>query len=187
MRGPAAAKPGMTVTDFLRWHATRPETEHYELVDGEPIAMAPELSAHNRVKCLVWQSLRAAIRADGLPCEAFGDGLTVRIDERTAYEPDAVVHCGAPVPADAQEIPAPLIVVEVLSPTTKGRDTGLKLADYFRVPSIAHYLIVEATRPRVIHHRRRSNDTIDTRIITEGPLLLDPPGLPLTVADFYAW
>lgn len=180
-----APAPGMTVEAFLRWHETRPETEHYELRNGAVIAMAPELSAHNRIKCLVWLALRTGIRTSGLGCEAFGDGMTVRIDERTAYEPDAVVHCGDPVAADVREIPTPVLVVEVLSASTKGLDTGLKLGDYFRVPSLVHYLLVEAHRPRVIVHRRCQDGRIETRIVSEGVLRCDPPGFDVDIGAFY--
>jgi Uma2 family endonuclease len=54
-----------------------------------------------------------------LPGEALPDGMMVKIDEHTAYQPDAVVHCDQPLPDDAIIVPAPVIVVEVLSPTTK--------------------------------------------------------------------
>lgn len=179
--------PTMTVEDFLRWHDTRPETEHYELVEGEVVAMAPERSEHNQVKYLVWQALRAAVRAAEAACEVYGDGMTVRIDEHTAYEPDTVMHCGDPLPHGVQIIPNPILVVEVLSPSSKGRDAGIKLADYFRLPGLVHYLIVDAARPRVVHHRRRDAAVIETRTVTEGVLALEPPGLRVDVAAFYAW
>ena len=53
--------------------------------------------------------------------------------------------------ADAIAAENPVIIVEVLSPGTVSTDTGGKLADYFQVPSVAHYLIVHPTR-RVITH-----------------------------------
>jgi len=181
------APVGMTVDEFLRWHQTRPETEHYELCNGEVVAMAPELSRHAKVKAMVWATLRQGLKAAGLSCQAFPDGMTVRIDAYTAYEPDGLVHCGPKVADWVLEIPDPVVVVEVLSPTSRGRDTGIKLADYFRVPSIHHYLIVEAASPQVIHHRRRDDGRIDTRILTDGALSLDPPGVTVEIAGFYSF
>ena len=65
-------------------------------------------------------------------------------------------------------------------------DKGLKLAGYFRVPSIHHYLLVRADRRAVIHHRRRTDgEGIDTRILSEGVIHLDPPGLLVEVGRFY--
>lgn len=56
--------------------------------------------------------------ARGLPCHMLPDGMTVRVDEMTAYEPDALVYCGTKLSASDIEVPAPIIVVEVLSPLT---------------------------------------------------------------------
>ena len=108
------------------------------------------------------------------------------MDETTAYEPDALVYCGQKVAPTALEIPNPVIIVEVLSPSSKRIDVSLKLAGYFRLPSVAHYLIVDPTQPSIIHHARGSGDTILTRIVTDGTITLDPPGLELAVADIYS-
>ena len=110
----------------------------------------------------------------------------MKIDDHTAYEPDAVVHCGEKLADDAVIVAAPVIVVEVLSPRTATRDTGAKLADYFRVPSLRHYLIVRTDRPTVIHHRRGEGELIETRIVTSGALLLDPPGIALQLDRVYS-
>ena len=176
----AQPKPKMTVNEFLAWAEDRPG--RYELVDGEVVAMSPEQVRHARTKGLAYAALREAIRRAGLRCEAFPDGMTVRIDDRTAYEPDALVRCGPPLPDEAIEVPDPIIVIEVLSPSTSRHDTGTKLAGYFQVASVAHYLIVDPVRRRVIHHRRTAT-AIETQIAREGLLRLDPPGIELTLDD----
>jgi Uma2 family endonuclease len=175
----------MTVDEFLRWLEEGPEGARYELVAGEVVGMAPERAAHAFLKARVWRAFDDQIVERGLPCQALPDGMTVKVDERTAYEPDAAVHCGAPLADDAILVPEPVIVVEVLSPTTKARDAGAKLADYFRLPSVRHYLLVHTERPTVIHHRRDDDGTIRTRIATAGDLVLDPPGLTLELAQIY--
>ena len=111
--------------------------------------------------------------------------MTVEIDEHTTYEPDALVHCGDPLPDETVIVPAPVIVVEVLSPRTASRDVGAKLADYFRVPSVRHYLIARTDRPTIIHHRRGEGEEIITRVVTSGTFALDPPGLTLDLARIY--
>lgn len=174
----------MTVDEFLAWAMAQPEGS-FELVDGKVVAMAPERAAHARLKSEVWLALRDAIKSAGLPCEALPDGMTVKVDEHTAYEPDAQVHCGEALADDVVLVPAPVIVVEVLSPSTATRDTGAKLADYFRVASLRHYLIVRTDRPTVIHHRRGDGDLIETRIVTAGSLDLDPPGIALDLDRIY--
>jgi len=180
-----SSAPRMTVEQFLAWLEDGPEGARYELVAGEVVAMAPERAAHARLKARIWRALDDQIVAHGLSCEALPDGMTVKIDEHTAYEPDALVHCDQPLPDDAIIVPAPVIVVEVLSPTTKAHDAGAKLADYFRLPSVRHYLLVRTERPTVIHHRRADDGSIATRIVTAGALALDPPGLTLELAQIY--
>jgi Uma2 family endonuclease len=175
----------MTVDQFLSWAMAQPDGPRYELVDGQVVAMAPERAVHARRKARIWRALTDAVDGAGLPCEALPDGMTVKIDEHTAYVPDTIVHCGEALPDDTVIVPGPVIVVEVLSPSTATRDTGAKLADYFRLPSLRHYLIVRTDRPTVIHHRRGDGELIETRIVTSGAIDLDPPGITLTLAQIY--
>jgi Uma2 family endonuclease len=108
----------------------------------------------------------------------------VEIDADTDYEPDALVNCGAPLDPDSLAATNPVVVVEVLSPSTQAVDAGDKLADYFRVPSIRHVLLVRTRRREVVHHARLG-DRIEMRTLAEGALTLDPPGLTVQVAEFY--
>ena len=166
---------------FRRWCEAQPG--RYERVDGRIVAMAPERGAHLRVKGAVYKALDRAVAAAGVDCQALPDGATVETGE-SDYEPDALVNCGTPMADDAVAVPNPVIVVEVLSPGTAATDTGGKLADYFRVPSIAHYLIVHATRRTVTHHRR-SGGRIETLVVVDGPIAMEPPGLVITVEEIY--
>jgi Uma2 family endonuclease len=174
----------MNVDQYLVWAQSHPG--RYELRDGEVITRSPEGAGHAAVKYAVQVALLAGIRARGLPCHLLPDGMTVRVDETTAYEPDALVYCGTKLAASDIEVPAPMIVVEVLSPSTRRIDASAKLAGYFRVPSVAHYLIVDPNKPLVLHHARGSGDMILTHIVTQGTIELDPPGLAVALADIYA-
>jgi Uma2 family endonuclease len=170
----------MTADEFIAWAMEQPETEHYELAGGEVIAMAPERVTHSRAKYHITQRLIAAIDDAGVDCETFIGGLAVVVDSGTVYEPDVLVRCGTDLDGLTVRISDPVIVVEVLSRSTKGRDTGAKLADYFRLPSVRQYLIVRAEDRVIIHHARTEDGSIMTRILHEGPILLDPPGITLT-------
>jgi Uma2 family endonuclease len=156
-----------------------------ERVAGEVVLMAPERVRHNRVKFNVVLALREAIRAAGLPCEAFTDGVTIEVGEDTDYEPDAVVSCGDRLDDEAIAVPDPVIIVEVESASTRSVDAGGKLADYFRLASVQHYLIVRTRRQQVIHHRREG-ERIETRVVNDGILELDPPGIPVAIEAFYS-
>lgn len=170
----------MTVEEFLVWAENRPG--RHELVDGRVCAMAPERAGHARAKIKAQRALEDAVARAGLPCEAMGDGMTVRVDAHTAYEPDALVYCGTRLQRNDIVVPAPMIVVEVLSPSTGFFDRHGKLSGYFAVPSVAHHLIIDIDRRLVIHHAR-DGDAIRTRLVPSGPLRLDPPGLELAVED----
>ena len=140
---------------------------------------------HVRIKNRLWAALDRAVRDAGLDCEALGDGITIEVDAETDYEPDAVVNCGPRLGSDDVAASNPVVVVVVLSPSTQSIDTSDKLADYFRVPSIQHYLIVRARRPEIIHHWRSGNDIV-SRVVNLGTIRLDPPGISIAVADVYA-
>ncbi len=129
------ARARMTSDEFIAWAMSRPEGERYELAAGEVVAMAPERSAHALTKGRLFRRLAEAIEAAGLPCTAYPDGMAVEVDAATVYEPDASVRCGPPLPDDAVKMIDPVIVVEVLSPSSRARDAGAKLADYFRIDS----------------------------------------------------
>jgi len=179
----ALPKTRLTVDEYLAWAEQQPG--RYELLDGAVVAMSPEGAGHAERKAAVHAALLAAIRSRGLACYALPDGMTVRIDDTTAYEPDALVYCGKKLLPSAVEVPNPVVVVEVLSPSTRHIDLSAKLADYFRLPSIAHYLIVDPEKPRIVHHARAIDDTILTRIVNDGTVRLDPPGLELAMPDIY--
>lgn len=179
----AEPKPRMSVDEFLAWAEDRPG--RYEFDRGRVVAMAPERAGHARMKFAVQAALAAAIRRGSLPCEMFPDGMTVRIDRDTAYEPDALVRCGALLDADAIEVSDPIVVVEVASPSTKAIDNGVKLSGYFLVPSVRHHLLVDPGRRLVVHHRRGGDARIETRIVTDGTLTLDPPGIRLALAELF--
>jgi Uma2 family endonuclease len=176
----------MTVEEYLAWLEEQPERPRYELVDGIPIAMAPERAVHARIKGEAFVALRSAVERAGLDCVVFTDGMTVRADEFTAYEPDAVVVCGETIADDAIVLDRPVIIVEVLSPNTKHVDKGKKLAGYFAIASVRHYLIVDPVDKLIIHHERDATGAINTHIIREGRVLMAPPGIEIALTEVFA-
>src|SRR5271166_2486203 len=170
----------MTADEFIAWAIEQPEGQHYELAAGEVIAMAPERSGHALAKAHIWRRLTEAVEAARLPCEVYPDGMAVTVDASTIYEPDVVVRCGPRLPDETVSLNDPVIVVEVLAPSSRARDSGAKLIDYFRLPSVRHYLIVRTEDRVIIHHAHNPDGTILTRIVRDGPLHLDPPGLVVT-------
>src|SRR5262245_36270975 len=187
-------KHKMTADEFLVWAEGLPkEAGRFELWDGEVVVKHgpagfenAERSQHWDVKGAIFVALREAIKRAGLPCFAVPDGASVRLANDRLVEPDALVYCGAKVPRSFLEVSNPVIVVEVLSPSTAKMDTGAKLQGYFGLPSLQHYLVIDPDRPLLIHHKRGAGAALETRI-TAGPRLqLDPPGLDVDLTEVLA-
>ncbi len=178
----------MNVADYLAWYEQRPDGARYELHDGIPVEMQAERVTHSESKLAAAIGLRSAIQAAGRPCHVLIDGPQVVIrEEDTAYQPDVVVYCGDKVTDDRLIVPDPVIVVEVSSPSTDAMDGGLKLSDYFDVPSIAHYLRVLRDRNLVLHYERNGDATLRARFLqAEDTLSLDPPGITLQAGALIA-
>jgi Uma2 family endonuclease len=171
----------MNVDEFLAWSEHQPG-ESYELVDGRVFAMTRETVLHNLVKGEVFSALRDAVRAAGLPCHVFVDGVGIAVNKDTLRIPDVALQCGVDLNLKAMTIEAPLIVVEVASVSSENDDTSAKLIDYFSVTSIQHYLVILPRQRGVVHYQRGERDKIDTRIAHDGEIVLAPPGITLAVA-----
>jgi Uma2 family endonuclease len=145
--------------------------------------MAPERALHNRVKLAVARALEDADKRAGLPCIVYTDGMTVVIDDEHAREPDAAVQCGRVFDPDTLILEEPVVVVEITSPSSERDDTGVKVEEYFSVPSIQHYLIVNLHEQVVIHHARRQGGGTEKHDVTSGEINLTPPGMTVPVAE----
>ena len=179
----ALRKERMTSSEFLAWAGEQPD--RWELFDGVATAMSPERVIHGDTKYRAARAFDAAIAKAQVPCRFVLDSAAVRIDAKNTYQPDLLVYCGPAVADDAIEIPNPVIVVEVLSPGNAMTDLRDKLRGYFLVPSVLHSLIVDPDKRLVIHHARGANGVMATRMVHDGALTLDPPGIALAVADFF--
>ena len=147
----ALPKHKMTADEFLAWAEDLPrEAGKFELWDGEVIVTHgpsgfenAERSEHWAAKFAMARALHDAVKRAGLPCNVTGEGPSVRLANNRLVEPDALVYCGEEVPRGVLEVPNPLIVVEVLSPSTQRFDLGDKLEGLFH----------SAQPPPLPHHR----------------------------------
>lgn len=107
--------------------------------------------------------------------------MAVPINATSAFEPDALLYLGAAISDNQLTAPDPVVVVEVLSPTTAHIDRGIKLTGYFSLPSLLHYLIVDPDTMSVTHHARTMDGTVSDATYSSGAIRLDPPGLTLDI------
>jgi Uma2 family endonuclease len=141
-----AAPRQWTIAEFFAWQDKQPE--RYELVDGFPVRMmAGAKNVHDDIVVNVLAELRNQLR--GGSCRPFtGDG-SVETKPGQIRRPDIGVDCGRRDP-NATKATSPVVVVEVLSPTTRDFDTIGKLEEYKLVDSLQRIVVVEPNAPEVI-------------------------------------
>ena len=173
---------GMTVAEYRAWVEGTPDDERWELLDGEPVLMSPPSERHQRIVMNIAKRLDELAERRG--CSALpGLGVLSAATDDFAPVPDIVVTCGTP--STEGYTSAPVLVAEVLSPSTMKNDLGRKTAFYRTVPSLRTFLIVHQDEMRVEIWRRE--DGWSMRGIGAGAVIdLPELGGALAVADVYA-
>ena len=179
-----ATKSRLGLADFVEWAAARPDGR-YELVGGHVSAMSPETARHGLTKHAVAKALEAAVARAGLDCTVFPDGIGVAIDDTTMRAPDASVVFGA-VDLDKAWLDDPVVVVEVMSPSSIRIDSGEKLEDYFRVPSLRHYLIVDpCNRIAILYSRDGSDGPVSRQLYSAGEVRFAEAGISVPLEALF--
>jgi Uma2 family endonuclease len=167
-----------TVAEFEDWHARQPE--RWEFIDGRPRLMAPASMKHSIIKNNVGFALRQAL--DGSGCTALVDGPQIQTDEISAI-PDVVVTC-APLDLSKPVIAEPVIIVEVMSPSSEADDAGRKWFSYRKIPSLKHYLVLSQDE-RAAQVHSRAGELWRERFVSSGAIELDDPPVRLEVDVIY--
>jgi Uma2 family endonuclease len=168
-----------TVEEFEAWHARQPE--RWEFIDGQPRLMAPASMKHAIIKNNVGFALRQAMAELG--CTALIDGPQILTDEISAI-PDVVVTCSA-IDLSTPVVAEPVIIVEVMSPSSEADDAGRKWFSYCKIPSLKHYLVFSQDQRVVLVHSR-AGDLWRERFISAGAIELDDPPVRLEIEAIYA-
>lgn len=146
----------MTHEQYLELERT--SEDKHEYVDGVVHLMAGGTPEHGRLTAAFSGLLFAAL--GGRPCVVLSSDVRIRIQatDRSTY-PDLSVVCGPLVPDadDPDAVINPVLIVEVLSPTTEAADRGEKFAHYRRLDSLQEYVLVAQDRPRVEVFRREGD------------------------------
>jgi Uma2 family endonuclease len=149
--GHAAIQLPMTADEFLAWDAT--QTIKHEFVRGEVFAMAGAQEAHVTAMGNVYNVLRQHLK--GTPCRTFLADMKLRVDAADAFfYPDVLVTCSAADARDSLIKRQPVLVVEVLSPSTAAYDRGEKFAAYRLLESLREYLLVDPAARRCDLYRK---------------------------------
>jgi Uma2 family endonuclease len=179
------AQPFTSLEDYLVWADMRPDEEHYEVVDGQPV-MSP--SPTGRHQLVVSNLVR--ILGDGLPghlrvLTGPWDWVLWETPRLQIREPDVVVVRRDQI--EARLASAPLLAVEVLSPTSLERDAVAKRREYALV-GLDHYWIVDPDTPQITVYRR-VGDRLELHAQAAGGselLVVEPIDARIKPADLLA-
>jgi len=168
----------MTPEEYLAYEHDK-EIRH-ELVDGYLYAMTGASIRHEEIALNLATTLRMHLR--GTPCRVYKGDVKVRVAD-DFYYPDAFVRCGE-IAGDSYSVTDPLMIAEVLSPSTQRHDRGDKRLAYAKIPSLQEYVLISQDRMQVeVYHPRESSG-----ILLQEPqqvLRLPSVGFSITLAELY--
>jgi Uma2 family endonuclease len=167
----------MSVNEFIRWEDGT--DTRYELVEGIPVAMAPPMPEHGMLAVALGSELRSALRPRR-PCIVQAEAGIARPErDDTCYIADLAVTCEPPRPGD-RLIRDPILVVEILSPSTSVFDRQSKVPDYRRIPSVQEILLIdsESVFAEIL---RRSGEQWITEIVRGPDATLSLASIPLVL------
>lgn len=175
-----AAERGCALTEFLA-HEGEPDLR-YELVGGKLRPMAPPSGEHGRIMLRLGRRLLERLPP---PCQPTGQaGILLPGRDDTFYEADIAVSC-APQPAGSPWVVDPVLVVEILSPSTKAHDRGQKVPDYMTIPGLREILLIDAERRHVQLVSRVPEGWLTRDVIGDGPVPLATVPGGITLDEIY--
>ncbi len=183
----------MVLGTARQMHWSEPEYLHlearsairHEFLDGEVFAMAGAKPEHNDIAAAITGALVLLLR--GRRCRAFSSDQRIHVRATGLYTyPDGGVKCGrGEIHSDGMSLLDPVLLVEVLSESTRDYDRGAKLEHYKAIPSLRHVLLVESTSRRVEHHHRPEGGAWTVTTLTDGAIRLDDLGGSIPLDDVY--
>lgn len=148
----------MTLDEFLAWDSGDYTGLRWQLVDGEPVAMAPARQNHGAIQSELGRLIGNHLAEQGSPCRVITEGgiiPRVRANENWRI-PDLGVTCEPP--KDIIEVAAPVLLVEILSPNNYA-ETRANIWTYTTLPSVQEILVVNSVRIEAELLRRRGDGT----------------------------
>ena len=163
------------------------DTVRSEYVNGEIIAMSGASRAHNLITINISTALHSRLRGSG--CETYANEMRVSSPDTSSYfYPDVVVVCEEPRFEDDvfDTLLNPILLLEVLSPSTEAFDRGEKFAHYRHLASLQEYVLVAQDQMLVEHYRRQEKQWILTDF-RKGEEILSLPSIQceLPLQDIY--
>jgi len=155
------------------------EVKH-ELIEGDVYAMAGASANHERISGNIYADFRNHLK--NLPCESFGSDMKVKVESNFFY-PDVIVDCNFDE-SEPYYTETPLIIVEVLSKSTRRTDETIKRTAYLNIPSLQEYVLIEQDIVD-IEVVRKSEGWQSKHYFLGDDVTFESIGLTLSVEDIY--
>jgi len=163
--------------------------EKHEYFNGEVFAMSGGSADHARISGNVYSAIQQKL--SGQSCEAFNSDMRLKVPAAFPYRyPDASVVCGEPAFEETrgqQMLVNPILIVEVLSPSTAAYDLGEKFTAYQSIETFREFVLISQERPHVIHHvYQAKNKWLRSEIEgLDSELTLESINVTLTLREIY--
>ena len=175
----AVLKP-MSLAEFLEWEER--QELRYEFDGVEPVAMTGGSLRHAAIQRNLAMAIGGPLR--GKPCQFFGSDLKIQAAERSSRYPDGIVLCSDLEPS-LKIVRNPVVIFEVLSPSTAAKDRIVKAREYQATPSVKRYVMLEQERigATVLV---RAQDGWSALILKDDDILTMPEiGIEIPLAELY--
>lgn len=175
-----------TGKDYLAFE--RESDEKHEFVDGVVYAMTGASERHNLVTGSTYASLYSQLRKR--PCRVYPSDMRVKVAQTGIYTyPDISIVCEPPRFEDDQQdtLLNPVVLIEVLSPSTENYDRGKKFQHYRTLESLQEYLLIAQDSPHIEHYRRQTDNQWLLTDVAQADAVIELPSIAcmLALADVY--
>lgn len=182
----AKPKPLITIEEYLAQE--RSGNIRNEYFGGDVFAMAGGSETHNLIAGNTYASLHAQFRQR--PCRVYPSDMRVKISQSGLYTyPDISIVCGQPQFEDDHRdtLLNPMVIIEVLSPSTESYDRGKKFQNYRMIPALQEYLLISQDTRHMEHYvRQPDNHWLLSEVSGANDTILMPSvESRLTVLDVY--
>ncbi len=173
----------MTRDEFLLW--VEGQEGRYEFDGFQPVAMTGGTNTHGRIISNLNGQLYARLRGRSCQSMPSDGGGVATIGNRVRY-PDATVTC-SPIIGTDRLIPDPVIVFEVLSPSSARDDETMKKLEYQALPTIRRYILIDYLKVAVtVHARPGEGNWESTARLRAGDIIELPEiGIAIAVDELY--
>lgn len=176
----------MSPQEYLAWERLQPYKSEY--VGGKVVAMAGASIKHNKILSNLLGAVQPFLK--GKPCDIYPSDLRVLVKSKEAYfYPDATIVCGELELSDELKdtVKYPMVIVEILSPSTTDYDLGRKFFYYMQIESFREYITVDTMSLQVRIGRKQTNGAwlfSEYNIITDN-FEIESIGFIISLQDVY--